>query len=106
MDTFVLYNDTLLLVYNLVDDCYELAFDHGSGFPYEFYEEITDEGVSFYLLYMEDKAMYPTSSYDRWMEYEDVVPFLESYQSKTKTGVQKTRRLIEQYNVLKNAINS
>lgn len=100
METFVRFENTILLSYNKTYDCYELVEDSGRGFPYEFYDELTLDGVDYYALYLDYKERYPSVSTDQWLDIQEVEQFLLNAQSTTEEGSkrnQKLRGIIQQY---------
>lgn len=86
MNTFLVYDGKILLEYLEDLDAYTLYTDAGRGFPYEAYSDVVIEGHEFYLVHLDDKHQVPFSESDIWIEIEDIISFIESYNSITSRG--------------------
>lgn len=93
MDSFIRYEDTLLLEYNREQDYYWISYDSGTSFPYELYEYVSVDGIEHYIIYLEDKNDIPTESKDVWIALDEVLKFVDNYKSTTEEGKAKMRDL-------------
>lgn len=93
MEAIITYENKILLEYNIVSNRYEISVDDGSSYPYEFYEEIEICGRDFYLIYLEDLSMIPTSNYDRWTGLDEAILFLENEENPSKEYIEVLKDL-------------
>ena len=103
MDSFIRFEDTLLLEYDATRDCYTISYDSGSSFPYELYETVEVLGNEYYIIYLESTDDVPVASKDVWIALDSVLEFVDSYPSQTDLGKESMKQL---HAVLDNALKA
>ena len=101
MDSFIRFEDLLLLEYDRKNDSFGISYDSGSSFPYELYENLVVNNQEYYIIYLESQDELPVTSKDIWIALEDALDFVKKYESKTEVGVNK---MIELHTLLEQSI--
>ena len=76
MEAIITHDERIFLEYNLESKTYEISHDDGRSYPYELYEDIALCGRDFYLIYLEDLDMIPSSTYDKWLSLDEAISHL------------------------------
>ena len=93
MDSFIRYENSLLIEYNREYDYYWISYDSGTSYPYELYEYVSVDGEEYYIIYLEDKSEVPSTKSDVWISLSEVLGFISNYKSSSDVGVDKMTEL-------------
>lgn len=94
MNSIILYEEMLLLEYNLDTNNYVTSYDDGRSFPYEFYENVEIDNQDYYLIFLEEQDAVPTTSYDKWLKLDEAISFLKEHISANKDQ-EESKKLLD-----------
>lgn len=100
MKAFLIFEGQVLLEYDVTHDSYQLYVDDGFGFPYEAYSDVRLESEDYYVVHLDDLNQVPITQYDVWVDVDEVIPFLNHYESKTQKGKKMIEGLVSLFELL------
>lgn len=100
MKAFLIFEGQVLLEYDATYDSYQLYVDDGFGFPYEAYSDVKLESEDYYVVHLDDINQVPTTQRDVWVDVDEVLSFLNHYQSKTQEGRKMINGLVSLFELL------
>lgn len=100
MKAFLIFEGQVLLEYDVTHDSYQLYVDDGFGFPYEAYSDVRLESEDYYVVHLDDLNQVPITQYDVWVDVDEVISFLNHYESKTPEGKKMIEGLVSLFELL------
>ena len=100
MKAFLIFEGQVLLEYDATYDSYQLYVDDGFGFHYEAYSDVKLESEDYYVVHLDDINQVPITQRDVWVDVDEVLSFLNHYQSKTQEGRKMINGLVSLFELL------